>query len=117
MKTNESFRLIDLFCGAGGLTLGFTKSFGQDFNIVWANDNNDYAVATYNTNFGNHCVPGDITELLNNKKTAIPQADVVIGGPPCQGFSLLNKKRKRDSRKQLWRPFLDVVRLSGARFC
>jgi DNA (cytosine-5)-methyltransferase 1 len=115
MKTKESFRLIDLFCGAGGLTLGFTKTFGHDFDIVWANDNNDYAVATYNANFGGHCVQGDITELLDNQKTEIPQADVVIGGPPCQGFSLLNKKRKRDSRKQLWRPFLEVIRLSGAR--
>ena len=114
MKSIKSFRIIDLFCGAGGLTLGFTKAFGHCFEIVWANDNNEYAAATYNANFGRHCIPGDITDLLNNTQIEIPQADVVIGGPPCQGFSLLNKKRKRDSRKQLWLPFLEVVKLSGA---
>ncbi len=52
-------------------------------------------------------------DLLANKNIQIPQADVVIGGPPCQGFSLLNKQRSGDRRKQLWRPFLDVVALSG----
>jgi DNA (cytosine-5)-methyltransferase 1 len=45
---------------------------------------------------------------------SIPQADVVIGGPPCQGFSLLNKDRADDPRKQMWRPYLQVVERSGA---
>ncbi|MFQ5741624.1 MAG: DNA cytosine methyltransferase [Acidobacteriota bacterium] len=44
----------------------------------------------------------------------IPRADVVVGGPPCQGFSLLNKQRRQDARRQLWRPFLEVVRRAGA---
>src|SRR3989304_8934488 len=101
------FRLIDLFSGAGGMTLGFTKAFGNSFESVWANDNNKYAVETYNANFGNHCTIGNITELLDNPEVEIPDADVVIGGPPCQGFSLLNKNRDIDSRKQLWRPFLE----------
>lgn len=46
--------------------------------------------------------------------TQIPPADVVIGGPPCQGFSLLNKNRQGDSRKQLWRPYFEIVECSGA---
>jgi DNA (cytosine-5)-methyltransferase 1 len=107
-------RFIDLFAGAGGFSLGFKKTFKADFVPVWANDFNKYAVATYNANFGKHCVDGDIIDLLNNKRTRIPQADVIIGGPPCQGFSLLNKKRSDDQRKQLWRPFLEVVDRSGA---
>lgn len=106
-------RLIDLFAGAGGLTLGFTGSLGHSFEPVWANDFNSYACATYNGNFGRHCIEGDISEALKDER--IPQADVVIGGPPCQGFSLLNRNREGDERRQLWRPFLDVVRLSGAR--
>ena len=109
------FRLIDLFAGAGGLTLGFTEAFGRPFEPVWANDFNEHAAATYNANFGGHCVAGDIVDLLEDPETQIPSADVVVGGPPCQGFSLLNKNRKTDPRKQLWRPFLEVVERSGAR--
>jgi DNA (cytosine-5)-methyltransferase 1 len=112
-RSESRFRLIDLFAGAGGMSLGFSESFGHNFEPVWANDFNEYAAATYNRNFGPHCAVGDIVELLANKNIQIPQADVVIGGPPCQGFSLLNKQRSGDRRKQLWRPFLDVVALSG----
>jgi DNA (cytosine-5)-methyltransferase 1 len=113
-ETHTQYRLIDLFSGAGGLTLGFTKTFGQVFNPVWANDFNEYAARTYNVNFGNHCVVGDIQQVVNKKIKEIPKADVVIGGPPCQGFSLLNKNRHNDPRKQLWRPYLDVVAHCGA---
>lgn len=108
-KPRHIFKLIDLFCGAGGMTLGFTESFGHHFKPIWANDFNKYCVDTYNANFGNHCVAGDIVEILLNLKIVIPEADVVIGGPPCQGFSLLNKNRIDDPRRQLWRPFLEIV--------
>ena len=70
---------------------------------------------TYNANFGNHCELGDVVELLNSSNASIPPADVVIGGPPCQGFSLLNKGRVGDPRNQLWRPFLEVVELVKAK--
>ena len=81
-------KLIDLFAGAGGMTLGFTKFTGHSFEPVWANDFNDFAAKTYNENFGDHCAVGDIVDILQDPKTKIPPADVVIGGPPCQGFSL-----------------------------
>ncbi|MBI3811050.1 MAG: DNA cytosine methyltransferase [Nitrospirae bacterium] len=112
--TETSFRprLIDLFAGAGGMTLGFTRFCGHQFEPVWANDFNSYAARTYNANFGGHCVVGDIVDILERQEHKIPRADVVIGGPPCQGFSLLNKNREDDPRKQLWRPFMDVVELS-----
>lgn len=115
LKSRTKYRLIDLFAGAGGMTLGFSKAFGHVFESVWSNDINDYAAESYNLNFGPHCVSGDIQALLKDRKIEIPQADVVIGGPPCQGFSLLNKKRVGDPRKQLWRPYLEIVKRSGAK--
>ena len=115
----EPFRLIDLFAGAGGLTLGFTDvttdGGGIAFLPVWANDFNADAAATYNANFGDHCTHGDIVDILEDPSTVIPKADVVVGGPPCQGFSLLNKNRVADPRKQLWRPYMEVVERSSAR--
>lgn len=110
----KRFRLIDVFAGAGGMTLGFSKRFGHAFDSVWANDFNAYCVKTYSENFGSHCLPGDIVDILKNPKIKIPEADVVIGGPPCQGFSLLNKNREIDPRKELWRPFFEVVKRSEA---
>ena len=111
-------RLIDLFAGAGGFTLGFASCKGRsgkpEFKSVWANDFNKEAVNTYNANFGNHCLPGDIVDILENPKTRVPKADIVIGGPPCQGFSLLNRNRVLDPRKALWLPFMEVVERSGA---
>lgn len=82
-RKRKRFRLIDVFAGAGGMTLGFSKSFGHAFDSVWANDFDGCCVDTYNANFGKHCVPGDIVDILNDPATRIPKADVVIGGPPC----------------------------------
>ncbi len=114
MLRKRSFTLIDLFSGAGGLTLGFTDKFGHSFRPLWANDNCEHASKTYNHNFGPHCVCGDILDLIQSNDMSIPRANVVIGGPPCQGFSLLNKNRSEDARRQLWRPFFEVVKRAGA---
>ncbi len=112
-------RLIDLFAGAGGFTLGFTalkRANGLPYFVsIWANDFNKYAADTYNANFGDHCFYGDIVSILENENIEIPEADIVIGGPPCQGFSLLNKKRETDPRKALWIPYMEVVRRSNAK--
>lgn len=115
-KSAESMplTLIDLFSGAGGFTLGFVQT-GR-FKSVFSNDFDEACVAAYNANFaGGHGVVGDINELLSKRGFELPSADVVIGGPPCQGFSLLNKKRKGDPRKQLWRAFIEVVRRTHPR--
>lgn len=119
MQTAPPFKLIDLFAGAGGMTLGFASvecaEADTAFLPIWANDFNGDAADTYNANFGPHCVCGDIVDILDEPGRIVPQADVVIGGPPCQGFSLLNKKRGGDPRKELWRPFMEVVARSRAR--
>ncbi len=107
-------RVIDLFCGAGGFSRGFADA---GFVPVLANDFAAAAVATYRANFdpsGEHSVLGDLTALLADPTFEVPRADVVVGGPPCQGFSLLNKQRVGDERRDLWRPFLEVVRRSRA---
>lgn len=110
----KSLKFIDLFSGAGGLSLGFDRLSDFPFEPVWANDFNKYAVDTYNKNFRCRCVAGDIVDILDDPQIEIPLADLVIGGPPCQGFSLLNKKRSDDPRKKLWIPFMEVLDRSRA---
>lgn len=114
IRNLRRYHLIDLFSGAGGMSLGFSEKFGQPFQPVWANDFNKFCVDTYNENFDPHCVVGDIVDILKEGKIEIPKADVVIGGPPCQGFSLLNKNRENDPRKKLWKSYLEVVERCGA---
>lgn len=108
-----TYKLIDLFSGAGGMTLGFESSdFCGGFETVAAIDNDRSSVATYNMNFGGSAFVEDVEKWVSGG--VIPPADIVVGGPPCQGFSLLNKNRKTDKRKELWEPFMDVVELSGS---
>lgn len=97
--------IISLFCGAGGLDLGLIQA-GHD--IVWANDNDADAVATYRKNISSHVVCADICDVDSDE---IPDAAVVVGGFPCQGFSQANQKRcAEDERNQLYLEFLRVVR-------
>lgn len=115
MSTNYS--LIDLFCGCGGLTKGFMDT-GR-YTPVWANDNNKESVLTYCANFDpqwKHTSLGNIEAILKEKNTKIPKADIVVGGPPCQGFSLLNRNRGvHDYRRSLWYHFLKVAETSKAK--
>ena len=75
----RKLRVIDLFAGAGGFTLGLCNT--GKFEPVFANDFNAYAAKTYNANFGDHCLHGDINDLLANSSFKFPEADIVIGGP------------------------------------
>ncbi len=109
------YRIIDLFSGAGGLTLGFTDPrFCGGFECIFSVDNDAAAVKTHNANYGEHSICTNIEDWLETNPY-IPEADLVIGGPPCQGFSLLNKKRQGDQRRSLWEPFMDVVDQSKAK--
>lgn len=114
MDREMKFKMIDLFCGAGGKALGFIgPKFCGGFEAILALDTDKASVQTYNENFGNHAIVCDIEDFVRNSNQ-IPKADIVIGGPPCQGFSPLNKNRDGDARRELWRPFIDVVRISNA---
>ena len=80
---NKKITVVSLFAGCGGLDLGFTQ---EGFDIIWANDYNHWACETYKRNFGDHVVEGDITKLNLNQ---ILKADIILGGFPCQDFSML----------------------------
>jgi DNA (cytosine-5)-methyltransferase 1 len=110
----DTYRMIDLFAGAGGMSLGFRQHFRTRIEHVWALDSDPDCVDTYNANFGRHCLRANIVDILAESPHRVPKADIVIGGPPCQGFSLLNKNRLDDARNQMWYPFMEVVRRSGA---
>ncbi len=93
---------MDLFAGAGGFTKGFTQA---GFVPVFAVEIDQYASETYKANFGSHCHTEDI-----NRIETFPKADVIIGGPPCQGFSNLGCRIPNDPRNQLWRHFIRAVK-------
>lgn len=95
--------VVSLFSGGGGLDLGFEKA---GFDIQWAIDNDKNAVSTYKANIGNHIICDDINAI---DLATIPHADVVIGGPPCQSFSLAGKRDVEDERGQLvWR-YIQII--------
>ena len=98
-------KTISLFCGAGGLDLGF-KNVG--FDIVWANDSDKFAVESYKKNVGEHVVLGDITEIDLN---SIPLTEVIIGGFPCQPFSIMGSELGfEDTRGTLFFIILEIIR-------
>lgn len=92
MITIKTYNIIDLFSGAGGLSLGF-KQTGK-INIVAAAENNPNARKTYKRNFAEvkRLYPDVRTIDYNELKEAVGQVDIVIGGPPCQGFSNANRQ-------------------------
>ena len=94
---------ISLYCGAGGLDLGFSR---VGFEVRWAIDNDPFAVQTYNANLEPYACCGDVLEV---DPPAGIQPDVVIGGPPCQGFSVIGRMNPGDHRSQHVGHFLDVV--------
>lgn len=98
-------KVVSLFSGAGGLDLGL---IGAGHEIIWANDVDVDSCNTYKLNIGNHIIHGDIEQI---NLSDIPKSDVVIGGFPCQGFSLANLRRSpEDSRNTLYKYFYLLVK-------
>jgi DNA (cytosine-5)-methyltransferase 1 len=97
-------KIVSLFSGAGGLDLGLIQA---DHKIVWANDIDADAVATYKKNIGKHIVAGSIESIPSSE---IPACDVVVGGFPCQGFSQANMLRfEKDDRNRLYLEFKRII--------
>lgn len=108
----KKFKVVSLFSGAGGMDLGFIRA---GFEVVWANDFFKEAVDTYKLNIGEHIVYDDITNI---KSCDIPDnPDVVIGGFPCQGFSVANTKRSmKDERNFLYKEMLRIIKDKKPKF-
>ena len=108
--TNLSLNVVDLFCGAGGLSLGFQKA---GFDLLLAADNDAKAIQTYRKNIGNHAYVEDIYVQTERSIRALigedTSIDVVVGGPPCQGFSVQRRGNDVDQRNELVLEFARVI--------
>lgn len=92
---------MDLFSGAGGLALGFDPNI---FRLVYAADSWQPAVETYRKNIGPHIVLDEVRDDF-----FVPKADVIVGGPPCQGFSSAGRRRPGDGRNTLVAVFARLI--------
>lgn len=104
-------KIVDLFCGAGGLSLGFQMA-GHE--VVAAFDADPVAVDTYNRNIGEHAHVADLRELNIGD---LPDADGIIGGPPCQALSQSNTVTASwQSPRNLIPRFVEIVKVKRPRF-
>lgn len=116
---NKPLRVVDFFCGAGGLSLGFIH---EGFNIALANDIEDVCIQTYTYNHpelpSQYVIQGDIKAVVDNVQDYIVgDIDVVVGGPPCQGFSEANRQRIIDDpRNELYKYFVKAVERIAPKF-
>lgn len=105
INKRNTIKTISLFSGAGGLDIGAIHAGAQ---IIWANDMKKEACESYARNIGEHIHCGDVN-------TFVPQLfeykgiDLVIGGPPCQGFSVAGKMDENDERSKLIWSYAEVI--------
>ena len=108
--TKKKYNAIDLFSGCGGISKGLENT-GR-INIVGAIDFDQAACNTYKKNFPKaNVICGDINEI-SVESTGFKNIDIIVGGPPCQGFSRLNywdKDRDNDPRNKLFFQYLRFV--------
>jgi len=117
MKTFKAkIEIVSLFSGCGGGDLGLLggfdflgRNYGRlDFKIIWANDIDSYAVRTYRRNIGSHIVEEDITKIRSSE---IPDHDLLVGGFPCQTFSVVGQRKGfGDSRGLLYREMVRILK-------
>ena len=111
-EAGKDLTLVDFFCGAGGLSLGFLQ---EGFNVKLANDIEDVCIQTYKYNHpelpSDKLIQGDIKQIVDNIEDFIEgEIDIVVGGPPCQGFSEANRQRVIDDpRNKLYKYYIQAV--------
>ena len=112
-------RIVDFFCGAGGLSLGFSQ---EGYIVDFANDYEDVCVQTYKFNHpevkDDRVILGDIRNIVDHLDDYInKEIDVVVGGPPCQGFSSANQQRIIDDpRNELYKFYLKAIEKIAPKF-
>lgn len=100
-------RVVDLFCGCGGLSLGFEKA---GFNVVAAFDKWEAALHVYNTNFDHPAKQLDLTDVSHCVETITALSpDMIIGGPPCQDFSSAGKRDEDNGRGDLTVNYAEII--------
>jgi len=107
------FKVISLFSGCGGSSLGYKLAGGK---ILLAVEWDENAVQTYKLNFPNtEIYYGDIKklsvdEILERTKLKVEELDILDGSPPCQGFSIAGKRKLDDSRNYLFKEYIRILR-------
>lgn len=118
----DSYNIVDLFAGCGGLSEGFIQN---GFNLLAANEFDESVFESNKFNHSKHAsegkfILGDIIKDDTKQKifTACGenQVDVILGGPPCQGFSYAGLRNPIDKRNQLFREFVSIVRVLKPKF-
>ncbi|MBE5737144.1 MAG: DNA (cytosine-5-)-methyltransferase [Clostridiales bacterium] len=106
----DKFKVIDLFCGIGGFSYGFKMT--NHFEVILGADIWETALNTFKRNHGNtFLLHEDLTKLDEDYWSPYKnKIDVIIAGPPCQGFSMSGKRQKEDKRNSL---FKEVVRITS----
>lgn len=100
----REFTAVSLFCGAGGLDMGFERA---GFRTIWANDSDADACKTHQNWSNANVICGDISKI---DFSTIPVSDVILGGFPCQGFSLSGPRKIDDTRNVLYKHYVKLVR-------
>ena len=99
--------IVSIFSGCGGLDLGFHL---EGYNTLWANDFSQWACESFKNYFGDVIVQEDITKIDPLTDNTIPDCDIILGGFPCQDFSVIWKQPGLDGKRGgLYRHFLDFV--------
>jgi DNA (cytosine-5)-methyltransferase 1 len=107
-KEKTAYKVVDLFAGAGGLTNGF---YNKNYDILFGVEHDKYAAQTYSANFSHPLYCQDIRELKTEELVEkYGKADIVIGGPPCQGFSMAGRRDTKDPRNSLFMDYLRFVK-------
>ena len=99
-----NYTTVSLFSGGGGLDLGFLR---EGYNIIWAIDNDINAAKSYQNNIGDHIIHADINNI---DLSDIPKSEVIIGGPPCQSFSLSGNRNTEDDRGKLVWKYIEILK-------